>query len=483
MSTSAYPESVDTSSVISTTGLTDAHNSPLISPIVNCGDQQITTPNSYIFDDANMSINNSNSNSHHSDGGNKQHQPHNEIFHYPHPKNFHPIPVLSYLNNTQISAISGALAGFLSGVSVCPLDVAKTRLQAQGVVLKESAGANTELRMKYKGIFNTLGKIYHQEGISGLYRGLVPITIGYLPTWMIYFTVYENAKVFYPQTIKKLFNVDVYSDHHSVMSFVSYSLSAMTAGAASTTLTNPIWVVKTRLMLQTGNGRTIYESVDPAHKTPLTKQPISNKNYYSGTIDAFRKMYQNEGIKVFYSGLVPSLFGLFHVAIHFPVYEYLKKILHCNINDTNNKMKIYSNNDPLAKQERFYFFLKLILASSLSKMVASTLTYPHEVLRTRLQIHSIANNSSSRSTSTSTAAKTQNPLRAESKSHLIRTIKNIYRKEGLKGFYSGYCTNLTRTVPSSAVTLVSFEFIKNYFESINCLDDDDLITQKPKVLK
>lgn len=361
------------------------------------------------------------------------------------PKYSKPLPVISYLNSTQISAVSGASAGFLAGVAVCPLDVAKTRLQAQGAVLLRKASGVPGPVLKYRGIFDTLGQIFRDEGVAGLYRGLVPITVGYLPTWMIYFTVYEKAKDFYPKMFKNIFNIDMTEESgNPVASYLGYSLSAITAGSVSTIFTNPIWVVKTRLMLQKGDGRTIYETIDKNTK------PVDSRFYYSGTLNAFKKMYQNEGLKVFYSGLVPSLFGLLHVAIHFPIYEFLKAQLNCNINNTKNRIEIVSKNNKDAKQERAYYFFKLILASSASKMLASTLTYPHEVLRTRLQI---------RSTKEST------------KGTLLSTIKLIYSREGLKGFYSGYTTNLTRTVPSSAVTLVSFEFIKHYLETVNVSEE------------
>lgn len=303
-------------------------------------------------------------------------------------------PVIPYTSARTV-AISGALAGFLAGMAVCPLDVAKTRLQAQGT-----------LQGKYRGILGTLRTIARDEGVRGLYRGLVPVVLGYFPTWMIYFSVYERAKRAYPAML---------SPHGIDSEFVTHSLSAFTAGGVSTSLTNPIWVVKTRLMLQTGDG----------HST------VANETYYKGTLDAFRRMYKNEGLKVFASGLVPSLLGLVHVAIHFPVYERLKQTLSCQDNQHSHASRL----------------ARLITASALSKMCASTLTYPHEILRTRMQIRSI------------------NP--EQRGNSLIKTIVGIYTKEGPRGFYSGFTTNLARTIPASAVTLVSFEYISRYLAQLH----------------
>ncbi|SCU88972.1 LADA_0E13014g1_1 [Lachancea dasiensis] len=302
--------------------------------------------------------------------------------------------------DTHITALSGAMAGFLAGVIVCPLDVAKTRLQAQG--MRSSA------HKYYNGIFGTLSTIVRDEGARGLYKGLVPIIMGYFPTWMIYFTVYERSKKVYP----KLF---------PSFDFVSHSMSALTAGSVSTILTNPVWVVKTRLMLQT--------HVD------------KNSTHYKGTFDAFHKMYTTEGFRAFYAGLIPSLFGLLHVAIHFPIYEKLKIWLRCSPALTNS-------DEPNLDLARFF------AASSVSKMVASTLTYPHEILRTRMQIKVRPSNG-------------KEELRKSTNHELVRLIRHTYTSEGLRGFYSGFTTNLVRTVPASAITLVSFEYFRKYLNKFN----------------
>lgn len=297
---------------------------------------------------------------------------------------FHPPFILSKCSNSQLVTIAGAASGFISGIMVCPLDVIKTRSQAQR---KNLVNGNPDT-------IKIIKSIWKNEGIRGFYRGLLPITIGYLPTWTIYFTVYENSKIFYP----KYFSSET----------LSHVLSALTAGLASSIAVNPIWVVKTRLMIQ-------------------TNEKLASKTYYKGTIDAFKTMYREEGIRVFYSGLLPSILGLVHVGIHFPVYEKLKQLTHSDKIDINNNNHLW----------------KLIFASSISKMIASSITYPHEILRTRSQ------------------------MQEKSKTNLINIIKEIYRNQGLKGFYSGYTINLIRTVPASAVTLVSFEYFKTYLLEIS----------------
>ncbi|KAF5093762.1 hypothetical protein D0Z00_003876 [Geotrichum galactomycetum] len=310
---------------------------------------------------------------------------------------------LLHLSDPEINAISGASAGVLSALTVCPLDVAKTKLQAQGgfiAMQKELLKLHPEssvpvIEYKYRGLRGTISTIFKEEGVRGLYRGVVPITVGYLPTWAIYFVVYGEVKE----------RTSLHLGHNS---FLSNVISAITAGAVSTIVTNPIWVIKTRLMTQSNQLHT-----------------------YSGTIDAFKKMYTNEGILSFYSGLGPALLGLLHVAVHFPLYERLRTVF--RIDDSKSKVSQIP---------------QILSASILAKISASTITYPHEVIRTRAQIQTFSSS-------------TPKTLRRKYNG-IIQTTRTIFIEEGWRAFYSGLGTNMVRTVPASAVTLMSYEIVSGY---------------------
>ena len=75
-------------------------------------------------------------------------------------------------------------------------------------------------------------------------------------------------------------------------------------------------------------------------------------------------------------------------------------------------------------------------------MVASVATYPHEVLRTRLQIQK-------------TTTRVGEPEFHHARQGIVQTFKQIVRDEGAKGFYRGMGVNLLRTVPSSAMTILT----------------------------
>lgn len=74
--------------------------------------------------------------------------------------------------------LAGAGAGLISSVLTCPLDVVKTKLQAQGRISVGEVG--------YHGLVGTCRRIWTEEGFKGFYRGLGPTVFGYLPTWAIY---------------------------------------------------------------------------------------------------------------------------------------------------------------------------------------------------------------------------------------------------------------------------------------------------------
>jgi solute carrier family 25 folate transporter 32 len=81
-------------------------------------------------------------------------------------------------------------------------------------------------------------------------------------------------------------------------------------------------------------------------------------------------------------------------------------------------------------------------------MIASMCTYPHEVIRTRLQIqHTVPE----------PRAALAQPLR--SAGTIFSVCAAIWRTEGLPGFYRGLSVNLIRTVPSSALTLLTYEVL------------------------
>ncbi|EED13076.1 calcium dependent mitochondrial carrier protein, putative [Talaromyces stipitatus ATCC 10500] len=90
------------------------------------------------------------------------------------------------LSNFTTGAI-GAFSGALGASFVYPLNVLRTRLQAQGTVLHPAT---------YDGIIDVTRTTYRTEGIRGFYKGITPNMLKVAPAVSISYIVYENAKRF-----------------------------------------------------------------------------------------------------------------------------------------------------------------------------------------------------------------------------------------------------------------------------------------------
>lgn len=92
--------------------------------------------------------------------------------------------------------LSGGAAGAVSGLVSCPLDVIKTKLQAQGG-FKTPPDSLQAASAAYRGVSGTAATIWKEDGLRGMYRGLGPMLLGYIPTWAVYLTVYNTSQSFF----------------------------------------------------------------------------------------------------------------------------------------------------------------------------------------------------------------------------------------------------------------------------------------------
>lgn len=97
---------------------------------------------------------------------------------------------------SYITPFCGASAGVASGIVTCPLDVIKTKLQAQGGFARRSKQV-VQAKVLYRGMLGTGRTIWREDGIRGLYQGLGPMLLGYLPTWAVYMAVYDRSRDYY----------------------------------------------------------------------------------------------------------------------------------------------------------------------------------------------------------------------------------------------------------------------------------------------
>jgi solute carrier family 25 folate transporter 32 len=104
--------------------------------------------------------------------------------------------VLLHTPEPYLVPVAGGIAGAVSGIVSCPLDVIKTKLQAQGG-FKVPRDSSTLSTAAYRGVRGTAQTIWKEEGLRGMYRGLGPMLLGYVPTWAVYLTVYNKAQSYF----------------------------------------------------------------------------------------------------------------------------------------------------------------------------------------------------------------------------------------------------------------------------------------------
>jgi len=182
------------------------------------------------------------------------------------------------------SPVLHGLAGLLSGGAVTallhPLDLVKTRFQAQ------DGRSNLPT---YRNTLHAFSTIARTGGARALWVGASPNVLGNSVSWGLYLLLYAWLK-------------DVGRNFAGVQGIAGHLLAATGAGIGTAVCTNPIWVVKTRMCL-------------PLHDRPSA---------YTGLVDAFVSIARSEGLRGFYVGLLPALLNVSHGTVQLVAYEQLK---------------------------------------------------------------------------------------------------------------------------------------------------------------
>lgn len=205
--------------------------------------------------------------------------------------------------------LAGVLSGAVSTAALFPLDLVKTRFMVLNAHISGNFSAS------YTGYRDAVRSILRAEGPRAFWQGLTPAVVGAGSSWGLYFFFYENAKT------RRQHDLGVHGAAISKLPAWQHLAAATEAGVCTAFLTNPIWLVKTRLQLQvhtrapgpTPGAPRLYRGMTgaPRRGTTLPAARIT----CSPRADAFASIVREEGVLALYRGLVPALLLVSHGAI------------------------------------------------------------------------------------------------------------------------------------------------------------------------
>lgn len=335
------------------------------------------------------------------------------------------------LSPAVVESVAGLSAGVISTLVVHPLDIVKTRMQSWSNLAaiippspfpftfpQSPAGCRIYFRciVFIFMLTSSRGPVHRSAGqpasppttvtilrsltsnsrpVLSLYRGLTPNLVGNATSWASFF--------FFKSRFERAI---AHANRRVRPSAADYFLASALAGASTSVLTNPIWVLKTR-MLSSDKG---------------------SAGAYPSMLAGARTILRTEGVRGFYRGLAVSLLGVSHGAVQFAVYEPAKRVYF------NNRVAEGDVNPRLTNEAT-------VVISSVAKLVAGAVTYPYQVLRSRMQNY-----------------------RADERfGRGIRgVVRRIWMEEGVAGFYRGLVPGVVRVMPATWVTFLVYENVRYY---------------------
>mmetsp|Transcript_25542 Transcript_25542/g.44554 ORF Transcript_25542/g.44554 Transcript_25542/m.44554 type:complete len:297 (-) Transcript_25542:636-1526(-) len=256
-----------------------------------------------------------------------------------------------------------------------------------------SDGHSKNFMEQHSNSFITLQSVLKKEGVLALYRGCHLQIIDGL-SWGGYFYIYQQAKIFHS---------DIKDSNPQMFRFITASEAAVLLKF----IVSPLNVVKTRVML------------------------IKNsEGWLKDTWDATAKIYKVDGLRGYWAGMVPSLLLSINGSFHLFFYENFKER---GMTETT---------------------MGTAIAGSLSKTMASFLTYPLQTIKFRIQQEQYSDIRLVKSHSIQARPSSERFF-----SGVVDCAVTTYKREGVRGLYRGLALNLARVAPANGLFFVMYELV------------------------
>ncbi|KHJ33658.1 putative peroxisomal membrane protein [Erysiphe necator] len=287
----------------------------------------------------------------------------------------HKIKIIQTPSDNLAHAIAGAGGGILSMALTYPLITLSTRAQV------ESSRAN-------KNFVEAVKLIIRREGGRGLYAGLDSALFGISVTNFVYYYWYEFTRAGFEKAA-------IASQRASKsLTTVESIIAGAIAGSATVLLTNPIWVINTRITTRKQNHT---KNISLDHK--FIKIP--------STLDTLVALIRDEGPLALFSGVVPALVLVINPILQYTIFEQLKNIL-------TRKGKVTPT---LA-----------FLLGAFGKLIATSVTYPYITIKSRMHV-------------AGREGKTEG---------MGKVMRSIINEEGYQGLFKGIGPKVIQSVLTSA---------------------------------
>ncbi|EME84923.1 uncharacterized protein MYCFIDRAFT_211012 [Pseudocercospora fijiensis CIRAD86] len=304
-------------------------------------------------------------------------------------------------------ALAGGLASALSKAVVYPIDTIVTRLQVQKQLKgdKEAPSAASEADVEYKNPIDAAQKIYKNEGgLQAFYQGLNSDVVKHIADSFFFFLAYNSLRdgMLRRQGGKQL----------PVVKELSVGVLA---GAISKAITQPISQVVVR---------------QQTAALVAARDPESSSSRSVAVKDIVKQIREEKGIAGFWAGYSAQLILTLNPAITFAVNNLLKSLV------------------PKKQRENPTPQLTFLLAA-LSKVIATSITYPVMLAKSRAQVQRgsttetdpsehnyVSVDGGDRKTQARQYAKKALKL-VEAQTAIYYALRKIYQQEGVAGLYSG----------------------------------------------
>ncbi|KAI9681745.1 MAG: hypothetical protein M1829_000490 [Trizodia sp. TS-e1964] len=255
-------------------------------------------------------------------------------------------------------ALAGAGGGLLSMTLTYPLITLSTRAQVESTRAQSS-------------VLDAARRIIQREGASGLYSGLESALFGISVTNFVYYyclttprhtrlSPFLTSSTGYEFTRAGLERAAIRAGRASrKLTAVEIIIAGAIAGSATVLITNPIWVVNTRMTARKSPDEPILPKDEVGTENTPKRAP--------STLGTLLALVREEGFLALFRGVVPALVLVINPILQYTIFEQLKNAL--------EKRKKVTPTDA--------FYL-----GAIGKLLATSITYPYITVKSRMHVAS-----------------------------------------------------------------------------------------------